>query len=233
MGAETNPAEIEGGERTIGDLAAKSNAVGQQTGVAGFVRRFKIPLLCLAPLLVVLCLASVVVPIATILITTSRSTTQTLSSGYLGTTMAKIDQQISATLNPLTTFAEMATQAYVVEKAMALQAESDTLAPEFVATMVQWRKNTNLGEMLSTFHLISCFKSRWRPGYSYGDAINLTTVQVRAVFAFPGYGMELLGQYPASGVPGVYNVLPADTPAGVAAGSQPGNYSMSILPPLL
>ncbi|KAI8586000.1 hypothetical protein BDZ88DRAFT_318269 [Geranomyces variabilis] len=42
------------------------------------------------------------------------------------------------------------------------------MTPDFIATMVQWRRNTNLD-------IISCFKSRWRPGYGLGDSINLTT----------------------------------------------------------
>ncbi|KAJ3146334.1 hypothetical protein HDU89_006320 [Geranomyces variabilis] len=159
----------ESGESSIRDLAAGADAGGNRKGgLGGFFRRTKVPLLCLAPSLVVLSLASVVVPVATILITTSQSSTHTLSTGYLGNMMAKTVEQISATLSPLRTFAEMATQTFAVEKAMALQTESDSMAPDFIATMVQWRRNTNLD-------LMACFKSRWRPGYGFGDSINLTT----------------------------------------------------------
>ncbi|KAJ3134271.1 hypothetical protein HDU90_005137 [Geranomyces variabilis] len=217
----------ESGESSIRDLAAGADAGGNRKGgLGGFFRRIKVPLLCLAPSLVVLSLASVVVPVATILITTSQSSTHTLSTGYLGNMMAKTVEQISATLSPLRTFAEMATQTFAVEKAMALQMESDSMTPDFIATMVQWRRNTNLD-------IISCFKSRWRPGYGLGDSINLTTVQVRGSFAFGRNGTELFGQYSSSEVPEVYAVFPPDTPKGAITGSQPGNYTTVHLPQVL
>ncbi|KAI8586001.1 hypothetical protein BDZ88DRAFT_318427 [Geranomyces variabilis] len=54
----------ESGESSIRDLAAGADAGGNRKGgLGGFFRRIKVPLLCLAPSLVVLSLASVVVPV--------------------------------------------------------------------------------------------------------------------------------------------------------------------------
>ncbi|KAJ3162530.1 hypothetical protein HDU88_006689 [Geranomyces variabilis] len=140
-------------EAKISDLAATAR---KEEKADPLWKRLNIPLLVLAPALILLSLAAVVVPVSVVLANSSRAVTEDLSQTYFGNILANTQEKVLRSLDP---------QRYALYAVGSLPSTAKAMTN-------QWNllAETGLWNLMAQISIkydldgIQCYTAKWAPG---------------------------------------------------------------------
>ncbi|KNC96431.1 uncharacterized protein SPPG_08025 [Spizellomyces punctatus DAOM BR117] len=166
--------ELEEGKDKISDLANEARQThATNSGFLGFIRRLHMPLLLLAPSLLIGMLAVLLVPVCYSLITTGNTNTKELSDNLLVTMMKSTELGIRSSLEPL-------------KRGVNIVGAADQIAKPITVDRANIYNNlVNQKELIKFLATVqktggtdswTCYSPKWLSGYGPEDPINSTTI---------------------------------------------------------
>ncbi|KAJ3289795.1 hypothetical protein HK104_007228, partial [Borealophlyctis nickersoniae] len=162
---------VEEGNLKVADLAKESRHTEKHLRIP------RIPLMVLAPLLVVAALIATLVPNTIILQQASQDTTQVLSDVYLDSMMEKVVQQSKASFEKMTPGLQSLMDQQTT-KHLATNLNNLINEDVMIENMIILYQRYNTGT-------VTCFTGRWAPGFGEGSTPNMTTVDGTVVMVAP------------------------------------------------